>query len=104
MHETRACKEPINTAGNSAFSPFISQLEILRLPIAGWQEAFRAEGSDASAPLLGKPTAAEPPLEQDNNKPKNETETIKALLRMSAVDTPLLMLAFAAGMAVADVV
>jgi hypothetical protein len=28
---------------------------------------------------------------------KHETETIKALLSMSAVDTPLLMLAFAAG-------
>lgn len=70
---------------------------------AGWQEAFRAEGSGASAPLLGKPSPAGSADDKGNDKPKNETETIKALLRMSAVDTPLLMLAFAAGVAVADV-
>ena len=70
---------------------------------AGWQEAFRAEGSGASAPLLGKTSPAGSPNDKDNDKPKNETKTIKALLSMSAVDTPLLMLAFAAGVAMADV-
>lgn len=66
---------------------------------AGWQESFRAETSIASEPLLGKPAAMDSAEASDKaaSKPKNETETVKALLRMSAVDTPLLMLAFAAG-------
>ena len=66
---------------------------------AGWQESFRAETSTASEPLLGKPAATDSAETSDKaaSKPKNETETVKALLRMSAVDTPLLMLAFAAG-------
>ena len=66
----------------------------------GWQESFRAEGGDAAAPLLGKPLAADSAGTSTKQEPitkKNETETIKALLRMSAVDTPLLLLAFAAG-------
>lgn len=74
-------------------------IELIHMCCVGWQAAFRAEGSDASAPLLGKPAApgsAQSP-DKENSKPKNETQTIKALLSMSAVDTPLLMLAFAAG-------
>ena len=64
---------------------------------------FRAESPEVLAPLLGKHdnanaasssgSAAKP----DAKHKKHETETVKALLSMSAVDTPLLMLAFAAG-------
>lgn len=55
------------------------------------------------APLLGKhdnTSAASSSGSADKpnaSQKKHETETVKALLSMSAVDTPLLMLAFAAG-------
>lgn len=55
------------------------------------------------APLLGKTNSSSAPSSNGSedksraNQKKHETETVKALLSMSAVDTPLLMLAFAAG-------
>lgn len=70
---------------------------------ADWQECFRAETPEVLAPLLGKhdsTSAASSSSSADKPNPsqkKHETETVKALLGMSAVDTPLLMLAFAAG-------
>ena len=70
---------------------------------ADWQECFRAESPEVLAPLLGKhdnTNAASSSGSADKTsakQKKHETETVKALLSMSAVDTPLLMLAFAAG-------
>ena len=70
---------------------------------ADWQESFRAESPEVLAPLLGKTNSSSAALSSSNedklraNQKKHETKTVKALLSMSAVDTPLLMLAFAAG-------
>ena len=70
---------------------------------AEWQESFRAESPEILAPLLDKTDASNAASSSDGNiksksaSRKHETETVKALLSMSAVDTPLLMLAFAAG-------
>lgn len=70
---------------------------------ADWQECFRAESPEVLAPLLGKhdnthAASSSSSADKPNAKQKKqETETVKALLSMSAVDTPLLMLAFAAG-------
>lgn len=70
---------------------------------ADWQESFRAESPEVLTPLLGKidGSNAESSSEAENKsnfkRKKHDTETVKALLSMSAVDTPLLMLAFAAG-------
>ena len=69
---------------------------------AAWQDAFRAENVETCevlAPLLGKTdssTASSSSHPKSKSK-KQDTETVKALLSLSAVDTPLLMLAFAAG-------
>ena len=70
---------------------------------ADWQESFRAESPEVLAPLLDKTDASnaasssEGSIKSKSASTKHETETVKALLSMSAVDTPLLMLAFAAG-------
>ena len=70
---------------------------------ADWQESFRAETPEVLAPLLDKTddnaaaSSSDGPTRSKSASRKHETETVKALLSMSAVDTPLLMLAFAAG-------
>ncbi|KAL3138200.1 hypothetical protein ABBQ38_005424 [Trebouxia sp. C0009 RCD-2024] len=75
--------------------------------VSDWQDCFRAESPDLLAPLLGKQEGASAASTSNSadkasaKQKKQETETVKALLSMSAVDTPLLMLAFAAGAAAA---
>ncbi|DBA78719.1 TPA: hypothetical protein ACH3X1_008631 [Trebouxia sp. C0004] len=75
--------------------------------VSDWQESFRAESPEVLAPLLDKTDASnaasssEGTIKSKSASRKHETETVKALLSMSAVDTPLLMLAFAAGAAAA---
>ena len=80
-----------------------SHLYLCIIVPADWQESFCAESPEVLAPLLDKTDASNAASPSEGNiksksaSRKHETETVKALLSMSAVDTPLLMLAFAAG-------
>ena len=66
--------------------------------VADWQESFRAESPELLTPLLDKNDDGAASASKSKSAPKKrETQTVKALLMMSAVDTPLLLLAFAAG-------
>ena len=71
--------------------------------LADCQTVVRAECGDASEPLLHEPAGSESDSDSGSDSAaevslqKNGRRTIAALLGMSAADTPLLLLAFAAG-------
>lgn len=75
--------------------------------ISDRQRVVRAECGDATEPLLHEPAGSESDSDPDLDSSaevslqKNGRRTIAALLGMSAADTPLLLLAFAAGTAAA---